>query len=380
MALLFAELGEFRLREGLARLVDGGWLPTRRSTRFLRGSGGEASIDAAVARLLLAAARGVCQRARRPRGLCRQRTARMRISICSRAISALLLEDPALSPAIVQALLERVREHLLTQSGEPRKRLTYRQRRISLAARLRAARRGGCGARSVSGGRADQSTGATSTSCWRARCAGCSTIALEQYERTLRKHGVLDFPEVLERTLTLLAQMDEFSRSRYKLEARYQHVLVDEFQDTSRAQWELVELLVRSWAEGAGSRSTRDRPADDLHRRRSQAVDLRLSRRRGRGARRGARYIEALRPIGQVRTAITRSFRSVRELLAFVNDLFARHREGAGARRRIPVRRRRRVSGGVGRGQRARAARRGRARRPTKRRRRRWPKRSRGCS
>jgi ATP-dependent exoDNAse (exonuclease V) beta subunit len=36
-----------------------------------------------------------------------------------------------------------------------------------------------------------------------------------------------------------------------------------------------------------------------------------------------AQFIEALRPIGQVRTAITRSFRSVREILAFANDLFA---------------------------------------------------------
>ena len=29
-------------------------------------------------------------------------------------------------------------------------------------------------------------------------------------------------------------------------------MLVDEFQDTSRAQWELISLLIAAWGEGAG--------------------------------------------------------------------------------------------------------------------------------
>ena len=77
-------------------------------------------------------------------------------------------------------------------------------------------------------------------------------IALDRYRRTLDAHGVLDFGELLARAQALLGNMDEFARSRYLLEARYHHVLVDEFQDTSRAQWELVSLLVRTWGEGIG--------------------------------------------------------------------------------------------------------------------------------
>src|SRR6185436_6114755 len=60
-------------------------------------------------------------------------------------------------------------------------------------------------------------------------------LSLAQYHRTLESYAVLDFSGVLERAVELLRQMEEFSQSRYKLEARYQHVLVDEFQDTNRA-------------------------------------------------------------------------------------------------------------------------------------------------
>ena len=88
--------------------------------------------------------------------------------------------------------------------------------------------------------------------CCRAPCGASIRSRFGEYRETLDAHGVLDFSETLAQALSLLAQMDEFARSRYRLEGRYHHVLLDEFQDTSRAQWTLVALLIRSWGEGSG--------------------------------------------------------------------------------------------------------------------------------
>ena len=146
-------------------------------------------------------------------------------------------------------------------------------------------------------------------------------VALSTYRQTLEAHALLDFAGVLEHAIALLKQMDEFARSRYRLEARYHHVLVDEFQDTSRAQWELVEQLVRSWGEGLGVSADALPPSIFVVGDRKQSIygfrdaDVAVLED-------AAGFVEALRPDGQPRQAISVSFRAVPALLGFVNDVF----------------------------------------------------------
>ena len=144
-------------------------------------------------------------------------------------------------------------------------------------------------------------------------------VALDQYRRALEERAVLDFSDVLEKALELLRQMDEFSQSRYRLESRFHHVLVDEFQDTSRAQWELVSLLVEAWGEGLGLASN---PSIFVVGDRKQSI-YRFRDADVAVLQHAAEYIQGLRPEGRPRRSIARSFRAVPGLLHFVNDVFS---------------------------------------------------------
>ncbi len=146
-------------------------------------------------------------------------------------------------------------------------------------------------------------------------------IARDEYRQVLDEHAVVDFPEALERALGLLAQRGEFTRSRYLLESRYHHLLVDEFQDTSDAQWQLVWHLVQSWREGIGMEQDQPlAPTIFVVGDRKQSIygfrdaDARVLAR-------AAVQIRQLRGDRDVSRAIRQSFRAVPPLLSFTNDL-----------------------------------------------------------
>ena len=79
----------------------------------------------------------------------------------------------------------------------------------------------------------------------RARREGELAHAYARYQELLREAGLIDFGDQVSLCLRLLR---ESPAARWELQRRFRYVLVDEFQDTNRAQSELVELLVAGHA------------------------------------------------------------------------------------------------------------------------------------
>lgn len=62
----------------------------------------------------------------------------------------------------------------------------------------------------------------------------------EEYENSLNNNNAIDFDDMLMLTVKLLEQCKEVRQQYYD---RFQHILVDEFQDTNIAQYKLINML-----------------------------------------------------------------------------------------------------------------------------------------
>jgi ATP-dependent helicase/nuclease subunit A len=77
---------------------------------------------------------------------------------------------------------------------------------------------------------------------------------LEQYTRRKARLAALDFDDLIERARDLLQTPDAVSWVQYKLDQQIDHLLVDEGQDTSPAQWAIIEALSAEFFVGSGAR------------------------------------------------------------------------------------------------------------------------------
>ncbi|HLH93908.1 MAG TPA: double-strand break repair helicase AddA [Xanthobacteraceae bacterium] len=148
---------------------------------------------------------------------------------------------------------EQIRAYLqifCTQKGEPRARLAtngFAARYPGLAQRLSAERERVCAL----------------LPRWRAamtrdRTAALITLAgsvIARFRAEKDRRGLLDYDDLIEKTGTLLRRVDA-AWVHYKLDLGVDHVLIDEAQDTSPRQWELIERLTAEFATGEGARGS----------------------------------------------------------------------------------------------------------------------------
>jgi len=75
---------------------------------------------------------------------------------------------------------------------------------------------------------------------------------LAAYEIEKEQSGKLDFGDLIDRTLELTGESGMAAWVLYKLDQKLAHVLVDEAQDTSPAQWSILNQLTGEFFAGAG--------------------------------------------------------------------------------------------------------------------------------
>ena len=81
-----------------------------------------------------------------------------------------------------------------------------------------------------------------------------ASAALDEYAARKARRAVLDHDDVIERTVKLLTQSGAGAWVQYKLDQGISHILVDEAQDTSPAQWQVINALAEEFFTGETAR------------------------------------------------------------------------------------------------------------------------------
>jgi ATP-dependent helicase/nuclease subunit A len=330
VALVFAQLGERRLRVGISALLDRRLVAPHALRRFLADGPRDLTVSTACRHAAdrlrdhLMRVDGGLEAFLKEGPLGHRHFAMLAGDMRALAAADAARFDSRTGQAAFRVLVDRLRAYFLTTDGRPRDKVfrgvEYKAvHAVSEAAwkhhRQAASEIAPAIGETLKAFRRDLNV-IQARGVWR-----IFAVALGQYQRNLESRALLDFSGILERAVRLLKTMDEFAPSRFRLEARYRHVLVDEFQDTSRVQWELVEQLVRNWGEGLGASADSLPPSIFIVGDRKQSIygfrDADVSVLDD-----AVTFVRGLRPEGDPRRAISVSFRSAPPLLAFVNDVF----------------------------------------------------------
>jgi ATP-dependent helicase/nuclease subunit A len=75
-----------------------------------------------------------------------------------------------------------------------------------------------------------------------------------RYEAEKRRLGRYDYDDLIGRTLSMFYELEHAAWVLYKLDGGLDHILIDEAQDTSPEQWQIVQFLAEEFFSGEGQR------------------------------------------------------------------------------------------------------------------------------
>ncbi len=75
-----------------------------------------------------------------------------------------------------------------------------------------------------------------------------------QWDVAKAREGLIDFDDQIRRAASLLGDADMAPWIRYKMDRQFDHILIDEAQDTNRSQWDIIFGLIDDFYDGLGAR------------------------------------------------------------------------------------------------------------------------------
>ena len=147
----------------------------------------------------------------------------------------------------------------------------------------------------------------------------CGAALLEHYQELKLRSQQMDFTDLEWQVCRMLSQSDCAEYMQYKLDSRYRHVLLDEFQDTNPLQWQILQ----AWFSAAAAVDSRPTvfvvgdPKQSIYR--FRRADARLF-----GEVRG--FLQ--REFGAHHLTQNKTRRNAPSVLAAVNGVFSDHPDG----------------------------------------------------
>ena len=147
---------------------------------------------------------------------------------------------------------------------------------------------------------------------------------LTRYRAQKSAQGYLDFDDLIDRTVRLLSENSMAQWVLFRLDGGIDHILVDEAQDTSPAQWQVIERLTDEFTSGQGAREAGSRslfvvgdPKQSIYS--FQGADIAVFEARRAGFAEAFAAVENPMQVLELR----HSFRSSTAILSLVDQVFA---------------------------------------------------------